>query len=219
MAAFAQTPSSPSLADEIIDETSASVQDSSADDNTLEDNNEFGDEGAAIDQESTEEQDAANVGAQDDDVGGDITISCNPPSGSTFPMGSTEVQCTATDEAGNTGTASFMITVAFTCQGEPATIVGTPGNDDLSGTGARDVIALLEGDDRVNAGDGDDLICGDEGNDPLLVGDAGDDLMSGDAGDDNLNSVDGVMNNDRLNGDTGTDTCESDPDTELSCEL
>jgi Ca2+-binding RTX toxin-like protein len=135
--------------------------------------------------------------------------------------------------------------VGPTCQGEPATIVGTPGNDDLSGTGARDVIALLEGDDRVNAGEGDDLICGDEGNDPLLVGDAGDDEvfggegndvmfggsdnddlsggagdddMSGGAGDDNLNSVDGVMNNDSLNGDTGTDTCISDPDPQINCE-
>ena len=46
MATFAQTPSSSSLADEIIDETATSVQDSSADDNVLEDSNEFGDDGA-----------------------------------------------------------------------------------------------------------------------------------------------------------------------------
>jgi dipeptidyl aminopeptidase/acylaminoacyl peptidase len=46
-----------------------------------------------------------------DDVEGDIDISCDPPSGSVFPIGNTTVQCSATDEAGNTGTESFMVTV------------------------------------------------------------------------------------------------------------
>jgi len=71
-----------------------------------------------------------NTLTQDDDVGGDITISCDPPSGTTFPVGSTDVDCTATDEAGNTATASFTVTLnPITSEGEPATIVGTPGND------------------------------------------------------------------------------------------
>jgi hypothetical protein len=60
--------SSSSLADEIIDETATSVQDSSANDNVLEDNNAFGDEDAAIEQDNEEDQDAANVGLQDEDV-------------------------------------------------------------------------------------------------------------------------------------------------------
>ena len=47
-----------------------------------------------------------------DDVGGDITISCEPPSGSMFPISETVVECTATDEAGNTGTGSFTVTVS-----------------------------------------------------------------------------------------------------------
>jgi hypothetical protein len=67
-AAFAQTPSSSSLADEIIDETATSVQDSSAGDNILGDSNEFGDEAAAIGQDNEAEQDAANVGLQDEDA-------------------------------------------------------------------------------------------------------------------------------------------------------
>jgi hypothetical protein len=47
-----------------------------------------------------------------DDVGGNITISCEPPSGSEFPVGDTEVECTATDEAGNVGgPESFTVTV------------------------------------------------------------------------------------------------------------
>jgi hypothetical protein len=44
-------------------------------------------------------------------VGGDISISCNPPPLSIFPVGVTTVQCTATDASGNTGTASFTIRV------------------------------------------------------------------------------------------------------------
>jgi hypothetical protein len=46
-----------------------------------------------------------------DDVGGSITISCDPPSGSEFTIGETVVQCTATDEAGNTATASFTVII------------------------------------------------------------------------------------------------------------
>jgi hypothetical protein len=46
-----------------------------------------------------------------DDVGGDITISCDPASGSVFPIGETTVECSATDAAGNEGTASFTVTV------------------------------------------------------------------------------------------------------------
>jgi hypothetical protein len=44
-------------------------------------------------------------------VGGDITLSCNPPSLSIFVVGVTTVQCTAVDASGNTGTASFTVRV------------------------------------------------------------------------------------------------------------
>jgi HYR domain/RTX calcium-binding nonapeptide repeat (4 copies) len=45
-----------------------------------------------------------------DDVGGDITMGCSPPSGTTFSRGVVyTIRCTATDEAGNTATASFTI--------------------------------------------------------------------------------------------------------------
>ena len=36
---------------------------------------------------------------------------CTPASGSVFPIGITTVGCNATDDAGNTATASFTITV------------------------------------------------------------------------------------------------------------
>ena len=42
-----------------------------------------------------------------------ITPSCNYSSGSVFPIGTTEVTCTATDSAGNTSTNSFNVTIEF----------------------------------------------------------------------------------------------------------
>ncbi|PWU17532.1 MAG: hypothetical protein C5B50_11160, partial [Verrucomicrobia bacterium] len=40
-----------------------------------------------------------------------ITPNCNPPSGSTFPVGTSTVTCTATDGCGNSGSCSFHVTV------------------------------------------------------------------------------------------------------------
>lgn len=48
-----------------------------------------------------------------DDIGGAITISCNPPPTSLFPVGTTTVQCTAVDQSGNVATNSLTITVAY----------------------------------------------------------------------------------------------------------
>jgi outer membrane protein assembly factor BamB len=39
------------------------------------------------------------------------SLSCTPPSGSTFPIGTTKVTCTATDASGNQSTGSFNVTV------------------------------------------------------------------------------------------------------------
>ena len=49
-----------------------------------------------------------------DDVDGALTPTCSPASGSTFPLGTTTVTCSATDAAGNTGSASFDVTVEDT---------------------------------------------------------------------------------------------------------
>ena len=43
---------------------------------------------------------------------GTATVVCTPASGSTFPTGTTTVNCVATDAAGNTSSSSFMVTVA-----------------------------------------------------------------------------------------------------------
>jgi hypothetical protein len=51
----------------------------------------------------------------EDVVDGTITdVTCVPPSGSTFPLGATEVTCSARDRAGNAGQSSFMVNVVDT---------------------------------------------------------------------------------------------------------
>jgi hypothetical protein len=47
-------------------------------------------------------------------VDGAVTPTCSPVSGSTFPLGTTEVTCSATDAAGNTGSDTFDVTVEDT---------------------------------------------------------------------------------------------------------
>ncbi|MGI0049878.1 MAG: HYR domain-containing protein, partial [Nitrososphaera sp.] len=49
-----------------------------------------------------------------DNKDGALTPVCTPASGSTFPLGTTTVACSAADSSGNTGTASFTITVRDT---------------------------------------------------------------------------------------------------------
>jgi hypothetical protein len=43
------------------------------------------------------------------------TAVCSPPSGSTFPVGSTTVTCTATDASGNTGQCTFTVSAFSFC--------------------------------------------------------------------------------------------------------
>jgi hypothetical protein len=53
------------------------------------------------------------VASAADSVDGVVDVSCSPASGSTFPLGTTTVICTAADTYGNTNSASFVVTVAY----------------------------------------------------------------------------------------------------------
>jgi alpha-tubulin suppressor-like RCC1 family protein len=72
-----------------------------------------------------------------DATSGVQAVSCTPASGSTFALGTTTVQCTAIDNAGNSATGAFEITVrdttppALVC---PADINGTVGQSVALGT-------------------------------------------------------------------------------------
>jgi hypothetical protein len=67
-----------------------------------------------------------------DAVDGAVTPSCSPASGSTFALGTTTVSCSATDNAGNTSSGSFTVTVRDTT---PPTVT-TPGNTTAEATSA-----------------------------------------------------------------------------------
>ena len=49
-----------------------------------------------------------------DNVDGSVPVSCSPSSGSNFGVGTTTVNCSASDSHGNTGHASFHVTVTLT---------------------------------------------------------------------------------------------------------
>ena len=87
------------------------------------------------------------------------------------------------------------------CFGQPATIVGTAGDDVLHGTRGSDVIWLGDGDDTVQAGAGADLVCGGEGNDFIHLG-RGRDRARGGTGSDGIFGGAGA---DALLGEKGAD--------------
>jgi CSLREA domain-containing protein len=72
-----------------------------------------------------------------DDVDGSVAVNCSKNSGANFPLGTTTVNCSATDAAGNTATGSFEVkvqdTTAPTISNVPADISATA----TSSSGAR----------------------------------------------------------------------------------
>ena len=101
------------------------------------------------------------------------------------------------------------------CNGVAATIVGTTGNDVLTGTEGVDVIVGGRGDDQINALGGNDIICGGFGNDIIDAG-TGDDLVLAGQGRDQVggrtgnDTLDGGLGNDDLAGNLGNDVLLGD---------
>lgn len=95
-----------------------------------------------------------------------------------------------------------------TCNGMPATIVGTDAAETIVGTSGADVIVALAGNDTVFGGGGNDRICGG----------IGDDSINGGAGQDRLLGETGM---DALTGGGGFDLCAggSETDTATTCEM
>ncbi len=60
-----------------------------------------------------------------DIVDGVVPVTCSPASGSTFPVATTTVTCTAVDAAGNSASTSFTVQV---CDNTPPTISNPPPN-------------------------------------------------------------------------------------------
>jgi Ca2+-binding RTX toxin-like protein len=110
-----------------------------------------------------------------------------------------------------------------TCFGVPATVVGTPGSDELAGTDGVDVVVALGGDDTVRTGPGRDLVCLGGGFD-LASLEAGADRAAGGAGDDTLNGGKGAdvlagrRDVDALFGGPGRDRLRGGPGTGIVVE-
>jgi len=90
-----------------------------------------------------------------------------------------------------------------TCFGEPATITGTEGDDELEGDDGPDVIVGLGGNDVIAGAGGDDLICAGQGDDDVAGdGEIGGGKLAysvGEGGGDDR--IDGGDDNDSLYGD------------------
>ncbi|MGI0024880.1 MAG: HYR domain-containing protein, partial [Nitrososphaera sp.] len=68
-----------------------------------------------------------------DIVDGSRPVTCTPSSGSTFPLGTTTVNCSASDTRGNTRTGSFTVTVRETTP--PTVVITSPADGStLKGT-------------------------------------------------------------------------------------
>jgi hypothetical protein len=79
--------------------------------------------------------DYANPTASDLVDGNNVAVNCSPPSGSTFLLGTTLVNCSATDKAGNKAEESFKVSVTYAWSGALQPINGgsTPEySDDTS---------------------------------------------------------------------------------------
>lgn len=62
----------------------------------------------------------------EDAIDGTVPVTCTPESGSTFPLGVTEVTCTATDLQDHASSGSFTVTVRDTTAPQVVTITASP---------------------------------------------------------------------------------------------
>ncbi|MPZ22597.1 MAG: hypothetical protein GEU28_03450 [Dehalococcoidia bacterium] len=92
------------------------------------------------------------------------------------------------------------------CLGQPATIIGTFGDDVLVGTAGPDVIVALSGDDIIIPGGGNDHICGDEGNDTISFADASGVIVNLNAGTASGHGSDQIAGVEHVVGSPGNDT-------------
>lgn len=117
------------------------------------------------------------------------------------------------------------------CAGQRATVVGTDGDDVLSGTPGPDVIVGGNGDDVIDGLEGNDTICGGNGKD-VLTGGLGDDFLLGQNGVDRLqggagaDSLEGGNGPDHLDAGAGADAADGgngvdeciESETTIACE-
>jgi len=125
-------------------------------------------------------------------------------------MTAIDIESSGVDNLSGYGLVDALNAVSA-CNGVPATIVGTPGDDTIEGTNGDDVIVTFGGNDVVDGKDGDDIICLGDGAD-VGKGGGGQDQIYGGAGADKLrgqkggDTLDGGRGGDTLIGGSGRDT-------------
>ena len=100
--------------------------------------------------ESSSSANSANVSysVTATDNSGSSTVTCNPPSGSSFAVGTTPVTCVAEDAAGNTDTCTFNVTVnQVGCDLDANSPPPTPNNASLPTITAACTVTLLTSND------------------------------------------------------------------------
>lgn len=104
------------------------------------------------------------------------------------------------------GTLDDLLTdiedTSATCNGLPATIVGTNSGEPIQGTPQADVIQARGGADTVTGLGGDDVICGGGGGDEISAGTGADYVRGGDGAD----TIEGGVAGDRLFGNELSDS-------------
>jgi uncharacterized repeat protein (TIGR01451 family) len=153
-------------------------------------------------------------------VGGEETVTLDA---SPLDNGLVVNEASASSDSVDLVVANDRSMVAFAAAPEGCTVLGTPGNDELTGTpgddvicglGGRDTLRGVGGQDRLLAGSGNDRMRGGDGND-RLVGSSGRDVLLGGPGRDVLlggsqgDTLRGGPQRDRVNGQRGTDRCPS----------
>jgi CSLREA domain-containing protein len=125
--------------------------------------------------------------------------------------------CDDSDQRGTPrGTCDAGAYERVLCEGKAVDVVGTAGDDDLTGGRERDVFLGLGGNDEFQGSLDDDRACGGPGTD-RLIGGPGRDRLDGGAGDDRLRGEEG---RDVLDGGLDVDRCVGGPgrDRTRRCE-
>ncbi len=147
-------------------------------------------------------------------VNTDVTLTPTPDTGSTFVGWSGDSDCsdgTIIMDANKNCSAAFDIQSQDPCDcNNPNAILGTSGNDTLTGTRQSDIICGFAGDDTLIGEGGSDCLFGGAGNDTIQGDNGADNLFGGDDND----VIQGGKGNDLLDGGNGTDDLDGGRNTD-----
>jgi Ca2+-binding RTX toxin-like protein len=154
--------------------------------------------------------DTANIGAGDDDVQGGSGVDSVSYIGFFMQWQSSEDVAVSLDDVADDGASA--IGEVDNVHSDVESVTTGNGDDTISGTASRNIIASNGGDDVVVAAGGRDRVVGGPGDDELsggadgdrLEGDAGNDVVNGGGDDDYLDGSDS-LGADSLNGGDGVD--------------